>query len=485
MDWPLAAELPILTGEPFLLEMGVSGLPPERLYPLLAPRRHESLLLSGGTHPLSQRSYIGLDPFLVFTSRGRSVALEGPRGTKTREHDGEPFLTLSHLSRLYRKTAGPGFPPFWSGAIGFLGYELGRRLEKLPGSTLDDLGLPDLCLAFYRHLLSYSHRLQTYTLCGCDLLGEGSGPREEVLRRLRRALETGERQGPGSPAFAPSTLPFRLQSNFSRSGYLSAIRRVQEYICEGDIYQANLSQRFQTPFNGDPYGLFLKLFEINPAPFFAYLDCGPFQVISSSPERFLHLRDGLVETRPIKGTLPRGRTPEEDVANRDSLPKSEKNRAELAMITDLLRNDLGRVSEYGSVHVADPVHLETYTNVFHLVSIVRSRLAQGKDAIDLIRATFPGGSVTGCPKIRSMQIIEELEPTVRSVYTGSIGYLGLDGALDLNIAIRSLLLKNEVLSFQVGGGIVYDSDPEAEYEETLHKAASMKAAILATVRPDR
>jgi para-aminobenzoate synthetase component 1 len=280
-----------------------------------------------------------------------------------------------------------------------------------------------------------------------------------------------------------STLPASLKSHFSRSEYVRSIERILRYIEEGDIYQVNLSQRFHTPYDGDPFGLFLRLYEINPAPFFAYLNAGPFQIMSSSPERFLELRGDRIETRPIKGTLPRGRTPEQDQINGQELLQSEKNRAELAMITDLLRNDIGRVSAYGTVQVQDEARLEAYTNVFHLVSIVTGRMAEGKDLVDLLRATFPGGSITGCPKIRSMEIIDKLEPTVRSVYTGSIGYLGFDGSMDLNIAIRTLIHKGKDLYYQVGGGIVYDSDPQAEYEETLHKAASMREAVASTCKP--
>ena len=473
-------DLPRPYPEPHVLDMGRPKTLPEHLFPLLSPKPHEAMLLSGGTHPLSSYSYVGLDPFLVLTAYGSQVFLDHPPDCRVQERMADPFQVLQDLLRYYGREPVNGMPPFWSGCIGYLSYELGRHLERLPCTVDDDLGLPELYVVFYRAVLSYAHHDQTYTLFSLDFPESAPGENERTRKRLFARVRKGM-EGPfNRESLLPSTLPLSLESHFSRTDYIDSIRRVLHYIREGDIYQVNLSQRFHTPYNGDAYGLFLRLFEINPASFFAFLNPGPFQIISSSPERFLYLKENAVETRPIKGTLPRGRTLEQDLANREDLLTSEKNRAELAMITDLLRNDLGRVSEYGSVKVQEAVRLEAYTNVFHLVSIVRSRLARQKDGVDLLRATFPGGSITGCPKIRSMEIIDELEPTARSVYTGSIGYIGWDGTLDLNIAIRTLIQKDNRLFYQVGGGIVYDSDPEAEYEETLHKAASMREALIAT-----
>lgn len=456
-------------------------LPPEDLFPLLEPACHEALLLSGGAHPLSRYSFVGLDPFLVVSARGRRVVLE-PRPTgSSRTLTADPFEILRSILDACRRPPRPDLPPFWAGGIGYMSYEMGRHLERLPAAAVDDLQLPELYYAFYRAVLSFDHLQGVYALYLLPPAGDGREP-AEVLAGLRHRFARARRSSADPPAWRPNTLPVRIESPFSRDDYLHTVRRILDYIEEGDIYQANLSQRFHTAYNGDPYGLFHRLYRINPAPFFAYLGAGSFQVLSSSPERFLLVREGAIETRPIKGTLPRGSTPEEDRKIAEELLASEKNRAELAMITDLLRNDLGRVSAYGSVQVKDWAHLEAYTNVFHLVSVVQGELAAGKDRIDLLRAAFPGGSITGCPKIRAMEIIDELEPTVRSVYTGSIGYLGWDGSMDLNIAIRTILLKGQNLYIQVGGGIVYDSDPYAEYEETLHKAASMKEALLDTSR---
>ena len=481
----LFPDLPVPRHDVPATELGPLPHAPETLFSLLDRRPHESLLLSGGDHPLSRHSFIGLDPFLVVTSHGANASLFSlPEGTR-QDLRIDPFDLLHRLLAIHPteptlKSPREG-PPFRGGGIGYLGYELGRFIERLPGSAPNDLGIPDLYFVFYRSMLSYSHRDKAYRLYDSGPLA----PRAEGARNrhtLERILRCTSQPTPPPGTHTPSTLPLDLRSAFTREGYVEAIRRALHHIVEGDIYQVNLSQRFHTSYNGDPYGLFLELFRINPTPFFAYLDPGPFQVISSSPERFLFLQNGEAETRPIKGTLPRGTTEEADLANRQQLMQSTKNMAELSMITDLLRNDLGRICRYGSVRVRETALLEAYANVFHLVSVVTGTLPPDKGCVDLLRATFPGGSITGCPKIRSMEIIDELEPTARCVYTGCIGYLGWDGTMDMSIAIRSLIKKGSDLYFQVGGGIVYDSDPQLEYEETLHKAASMRKALERTCR---
>jgi len=268
-----------------------------------------------------------------------------------------------------------------------------------------------------------------------------------------------------------------LKGNFTHREYLNAVEKARQYIIAGDIFEVNLSQRFKARLSIAPYELYTRLRSINPAPFAGYLDFDEVQVVSASPERFLHLQGDRVETRPIKGTRPRGKTPEADKALADELLSSMKDRAENIMIVDLERNDLGRVCRYGTVRVTELAILETFPTVFHLTSTIVGRLKKGRDSIDLLKATFPGGSITGAPKVRAMEIIDELEPTRRSVYTGSIGYLSFNGNIDLNIAIRTFLVKGGIAYFQVGGAVVYDSDPEAEYQETLHKARALIDAL--------
>jgi para-aminobenzoate synthetase component 1 len=264
-----------------------------------------------------------------------------------------------------------------------------------------------------------------------------------------------------------------LQSNFSHEAYLHAVRKARHYIREGDIYQVNLSQRYQFELAGDTFQLWKSLFNMNPAPFYAYIQAGDHQVLSTSMERFLYRRGSYIETRPIKGTRKRGRSADEDEALKRDLLQDPKEDAELSMIVDLSRNDLGRVCSARTIEVSEHKRLETYQNVHHLVSIVTGRLQTGTSYGEILRATFPGGSITGCPKIRAMEIIDELEPHVRQVYTGSVGYLGWHENMDLNIAIRTALIHQGTCYFSVGGGIVYDSRDEDEYRETLHKGRTL------------
>jgi para-aminobenzoate synthetase component 1 len=268
-----------------------------------------------------------------------------------------------------------------------------------------------------------------------------------------------------------------LKGNFSHEGYLEAVAKAREYICAGDIFQVNLSQRLEVEINTAPYELYKRLRKINPAPFASYFNFDGVSIVGASPERFLKVWGDWVETRPIKGTKPRGKTPEEDKALAESLQQSTKDRAENIMIVDLERNDIGRVCRYGTVKVTELAILETYPTVFHLTSTVVGQLREGKNIIDLLKATFPGGSITGAPKVRAMEIIDELEPTRRSVYTGSLGYIGFSGDMDLDIVIRTIIVKDGKAYFQVGGAIVYDSEPESEYIETLDKGKALIQAL--------
>ena len=277
-------------------------------------------------------------------------------------------------------------------------------------------------------------------------------------------------------------LGITLRANFSHEQYLEAVEAGREYIAAGDTFQVNLSQRFEAELPIPPYELYRHLRHINPAPFAAYLNFDEVTILSASPERFLKVKGDLVETRPMKGTRPRGSSPAEDEALARELQNSLKDRAENVMIVDLERNDLGRVCRFGTVKVRELWTLEKYATVFQLTSTVEGKLRQDKGRIDLLKACFPGGSITGAPKVRAMEIIDELEPTRRSIYTGSIGYLSFGGEMDLSIVIRTILIKDGKAYFQVGGGIVYDSDPEAEYQETLDKAKALFQALSLSAR---
>jgi len=366
----------------------------------------------------------------------------------------------------------PEAPPFLGGAVGYLSYDLGRLLESLPALAENDLALPDLQMAWYDVIFAF--REGQGWLVSSGLPHPPETRERHALSRLEETLAWLEKEALPVEPFA-ATGPWH--SGLSRERYEEAIARIHAHIAAGDIYQANLSQRFEAPVAGDPADLYLRLREANPAPFGAFLRYPDFTLVSASPERFLELRQGRVETQPIKGTRPRGATPDEDQRLAEELLASRKDRAEHLMIVDLERNDLGRVCQIGSVRVPDRFRLEAHPTVWHLVSTVEGRLRDDMDAVDLIRASFPGGSITGAPKLRSMEILEGLEPTRRGPYTGSIGYWGLDGSLDLSIVIRTAIVKDGRAYVQVGGGIVADSDAASEYQETLDKAAALMRAI--------
>lgn len=365
---------------------------------------------------------------------------------------GDPFQAIPAVLRKHPECV----------AAGYWGYDLRYGLERLPHLATDDLRLPDCYVGLYpgglqRH--SEDGRWQPF--------GEWTTP-PSVAAPLPSARAT------ATP-----------RSVVQRDEYEAAVRRALEYIAAGDCYQVNLSQRFSTPLEGSAWSLYERLRRRSPAPYAAYLECGDHQILSSSPELFLRVRGREVETRPIKGTRPRGATPEEDATLREELLASAKDAAELVMIVDLERNDLGRVCEYGSVHVPALRELESYRNVHHLVATVRGRLREEVDALGCLRALFPGGSITGAPKIRAMEIIEELEPVQRGVYTGAIGWVDAHGNGEWNIAIRTLVVKEGHAYFHVGGGVVADSDPAGEYLETLAKARGMLRALDATEPDER
>ncbi|MGO9622553.1 MAG: aminodeoxychorismate synthase component I [Desulfobaccales bacterium] len=420
------------------------------------------LLLSGGELDCAGYSLMGWDPFLVLQAKGTQVSWTRPGSSQVCQ--GNPFTVLEDALATLELPGETPLNPLAAGALGFLAYDLKNHLEILPQTAADDLNLPDLVMAFPRRLVVHDRRggqFREVRVIHEDARGRRSGGANEAISWGRAAEPSGPYQvGP-------------LTSNFSREAYLAAIRRIRDYIRQGDVYQVNLAQRFSFPFAGEAYTLFRRLFQLNPAPFYAFLNCGDFRVLSTSMERFLCRRGDYLETRPIKGTRPRGATAGEDAALRRELQDSPKDDAELSMIVDLLRNDLGKVCEPRTVRVTEHKRLEAYQNVYHLVSIITGRVRPGVAAADILRATFPGGSITGCPKIRAMEIIDELEPQVRQVYCGAIGYLGLHRNLDLNVAIRTAIIAGGQAHFAVGGGVVYDSREQDEYEETLHKGRTL------------
>jgi para-aminobenzoate synthetase component 1 len=462
-----------------LIEELPSAPDPERCCEQLAGLPYRLFLDSavpGGR--LGRFSYVMADPVAVVRTRG----------------DAHTLAAVRQLLAPYRTEAIDGLPPFQGGAAGYLAYDWGLTLERLPAPRFDDLGLDDVVLGLYDWVLAWDHVAGKTWLIST---GIPAAPDDRAARAAARAAEVTERLTRGSGSSHPlagrskdrqlhtesaPSYPVpgegALRSSFTRPDYLAAVSRVREYIFAGDIFQANLSQRFEAPFAHDPWTFYRTLRRVNPAPFGAFFDVPGAPVLSTSPERFLRVdADGHVETRPIKGTRARGVGPEHDAALGQALTESAKDRAENLMIVDLMRNDLSRVCAPGTVRASELFALERYATVHHLVSTVVGDLAAGFDAFDLLRAAFPGGSITGAPKLRAMEIIAELEPSRRGVYCGSLGYWSTTGEMDTSIAIRTAVVRNGRIYFSAGGGIVADSEPEQEYQETLDKVRAFIDAL--------
>jgi para-aminobenzoate synthetase component 1 len=474
----------------------VTGLTPWEVCKRLADREHLLFLDSASTpraRGLDRYSYVCAMPAVWLTANhgwihenGRFVVVANP------------LMVLAHRLAEFAQAPIEGLPPFQGGAAGLFAYELGHHIEVLPRPTFNDFSVPEMAVGIYDWVIAFDHVQDRAWLIStgfpeCDNWRRENRARqraEQVMRWLDTAPQppiapsplAGEGWGGGAsvaietPQFPVHGHP-HLTSNFDRRRYLDTIARAIEYIYAGDCFQINIAQRLMTPATMPVFDLYEKLRMRNPAPFAGYFDVGEFAILSASPERFLRVQDGIVETRPIKGTRPRGRTREDDERLAQELVHSAKDRAENIMIVDLLRNDLGRVCEYGSIKVDALCRLESYEFVHHLVSAVRGRLREGLGPTDLLRAAFPGGSVTGAPKIRAMEIITELEDTARGPYCGSLGWIGFDGAMDTNLLIRTFVYGGGWVHFSVGGGIVADSVPEKEYAETWHKAEGMLRAL--------
>lgn len=398
-------------------------------------------LASPGHHPLSCYSISASKPRAVIRVKNGIITLQ--EGSQFRTiSDQNPWEFVDRFLSEHRLPTNLN-TPFTDGLIGYIGYEAGRYLETLPCLARDDLGLPDIWLM-------------------------QPGQVEVRCASLESASQLGHTAVMACLAWSP---------NMSKGNYLEAVAKIKEHIVDGDIYQANFAQRFSSPFEGDAHALWQHLMQKNPAPFFAYIHDPEFQILCTSPERLLKQTGAAVESRPIKGTRPRGKSAIEDEAMIAELSGSEKEAAELAMIVDLVRNDLHRVCVTGSVQVSHHRMIEVYQNVFHQVSVITGKLPQQETMFKALAALFPGGSITGCPKIRAMEVIDTLEPVSRGVYTGSIGYASFHGTQDWNIAIRTAVVKNGKIHLSVGGGIVADSNPHHEYEETLHKAATFFSNI--------
>ncbi len=448
---------------------------------------------------LGRHTFLCADPVAVVRSKNTEVERIDTDGTRRRV-DTDALTAVRALIAPHRTQAVAGLPPFQGGAAGYIAYDFGLTLERLPAPRYDDLALDDLVLGIYDWVLAWDHQSSRAWIVSTGIPETDPRKREQrareraaSVRRLLSEPASGPLAEPASaratanrPPAAPSYVVedgwwdprLAIRSSFTRPAYLEAVQRVRDYIYAGDIFQTNLSQRFEAPFTEPAWTFYQRLRTRNAAPFAAYMDLPHGTILSASPERFLRIdASGQVETRPIKGTSPRGLGPEHDAALGHALTESEKDRAENLMIVDLMRNDLSRVCEPGTVRVPELFALERYATVHHLVSTVVGRLSPGTDALDVIRAAFPGGSITGAPKVRAMEIIAELEPSRRGVYCGSMGYWSVTGELDTSIAIRTAVASEGRIYFSAGGGIIADSAPEQEYRETLDKARGIIDAL--------
>lgn len=452
--------------KPFVFE--VAGLDPLQAFSAIRNMPYSLFLDSADpAHPGSRYSYVMGFPIETIESKnGKTMVTNWDQRLSL---PGDPFdIVRQRLSDwVARADHVPNLPPFQGGAAGYFGYDLGRTIENIPEEALDNPDIPDMAVGLYDQVYAYDNKTgKGWIITHAKNDRDAKRKQEFMLAQISKRTS--------DPVYTPSVFDWR--SSDSQKTYCEKVGRVIEYIRAGDIFQANISQRFEAelPVNYDTFGHYIVLREVNPAPFAGFMNLGNITVSSASPERFLNVDTrGEVTTMPIKGTRPHVSDPALDRQYREDLLNSEKDRAENIMIVDLLRNDLSKVCQPDSISAHNLCQLETFASVHHLVSTVRGTLRKDKDALSLLRACFPGGSITGAPKIRAMEIIEEIEPTRRGPYCGSMACVGFDGHMDSNILIRTLVFEKGKVSFQAGGGIVADSDPEAEYQETLHKAEAI------------
>jgi anthranilate/para-aminobenzoate synthase component I len=461
--------------------------PPYQLYEIFASKNSFLLESVKGPDKIARYSFIGFNPCYILKAKNGFTEIESLK--KKSSPSKRPLKILKKFINSYKQSPIQNLPPFQGGLVGILSYDFSQYLERLPQNTKDDLILPDAHFFLIDTLIAFDHLNKKCWIIACPGAKDSINKKDSsnsidwsekydeaeyetnkimsLVKGRQPLIETNDQ--------CPMTNDrIEIIYEMKKHEYMNIVKKAKEYIAAGDIFQANLSQRVSAHI-GDrsPWGLYKILRSINPSPFAAFMDFGNYQIVSSSPERLLRVRNGIIETRPIAGTRPRGKNNVEDEIMRSELLLNEKERAEHIMLIDLERNDIGRVSDYGSVNVDELMITEDYSHVIHIVSNIKGNIAKGKDCFDAIKATFPGGTITGVPKVRCMEIIDELETIRRGPYTGSIGYIGFSGNMDLNIIIRTFVIKDKMAYVQVGAGIVADSDPLREYHETLKKAEAL------------
>ncbi len=453
----------------------------------LMPDNYAFLLESvEGGENLARYSFLGSQPSVLFHSKGHQVTIEYlEKGETLVQEYEDPLRALEELMQNYRPVHNEELPNFHGGAVGYMSYDMVRFVEELPDSTEDELQLPDCFFMIAEMLLIFDHvNHQIQVVANAHIDGDVDDAYAEALAKIEALVEklTAPAEAPlhrnsGVPQEQYDEIISNPESNFTKSDYEAAVRRAKEYIAAGDIIQVVPSQRFSCPVSVDAFEIYRALRMINPSPYMYFLKFNDFDIVGASPEMMVRVEDGIVQTVPIAGTRPRGTTPEEDRELEQTLLSDPKERAEHVMLVDLGRNDLGRVCEYHTVEVTDLMIVERFSHVMHIVSHVIGRLREDLTAFDVLRACLPAGTLSGAPKIRAMEIIDELEPTRRSTYGGTVGYFSFSGSADTAITIRTAVIKDNTAYVQAGGGVVADSVPETEYYETMSKARAMLSAI--------
>ncbi|HEV3163698.1 MAG TPA: anthranilate synthase component I [Isosphaeraceae bacterium] len=470
---------------PIYRQLTGDGLTPVSAYKRIE-RAGPSFLFESviGGEKVGRFSFLGTDPFLRFEARGKQVSIVPTDGHPAQHYEAaDPIAELQRWVESFKAVHLPGLPRFCGGAVGYAAYDAVRYTEHLPHIPHDDRNLPDLAFSFYNAMVLFDHIRKTILVVSHAAARMGDSARTAYDRATARIDALVSRLAEPGPELPLSDIdtdgPVHLipESNFTREAYEAVVRHCQEYIKAGDIFQVVPSQRFKLRTSARPFDIYRVLRVVNPSPFLFYLTYGEFCLIGSSPEILVRVEDGIVTIRPLAGTRRRGKDEAEDRALAAELLADPKERAEHIMLVDLGRNDVGRVADFTTVQLSDVMKVERYSHVMHITSNVTGRLSQGKTAFDALRAGLPAGTVSGAPKVRAMQIIDEVEPNKRGPYAGAVGYIDFTGNMDTCIALRTLVIQGETAYIQAGGGVVYDSDPAAEFEETISKARGLLKAI--------
>jgi len=467
---------------PVVKSVSADLLTPVSAFLAIAEREPHAFLLESAERgeQIGRYTFLGARPYMRVSARGKAIEIE--RGRRRERSEGNIFQVIKELLREHRLAIVPGIPPFTAGAVGYFAYDVVRQLENIGDYAKDDLSLPDADLMFFDRLLAFDHlRHQIHIVATADISRESPrGAYERAVQDiagLEKKLAAGLRPTLWRKSMRRRPSKLALHAGTSRKQFLRSVERSKEYIAAGDIFQVVLSQRLDFEPGVEPFNLYRALRQVNPSPYLYFLRMGENCILGSSPEMLVRVTGRRLEYRPIAGTHPRGRDEAEDQRLEQQMRSDEKERAEHVMLVDLGRNDLGRVSEYGSVKVKDLMYVERYSHVMHLVSALEGKLRKDLDALDAFAACFPAGTLSGAPKVRAMQIIEELEPTRRGIYGGSVLYADFAGNLDSCIGIRTMLIQGKHAYLQAGAGIVADSDPAREFEESMNKAQALLRAV--------